>query len=321
LDGYTLGVFGTDVAAKTAFEAAVAKKSEVEGIVVYSRTESGKRISFLDEAEFPERVQGYSRLASLVDYAYYVFPKSGRLTAADGELVVLLDGMGVKGSVLVLDESVPTDMVQSVLKGSSLANFHVERRTSGSPVIDLSTLSPREDSPSKGCLIYVDRVFPVKGVGIVVLGFVLSGAVSLHDEFRMTPGPAAKKVEVKGIQVNDVDQESVGRGIRVGLSLRGVELKDIEKTCWLDDGSFTLSDRLDVQFVQSKYYKQPVEGREMHLQLPGELLPSKFTSQDSSSLISAQLPYAVPCWKGMRTVVLDLNAKGLRVAGGCTVSL
>ncbi len=41
MDGITVGVFGTDKQSKASFEAAVAKKSEAEGIEVYTRTEGG----------------------------------------------------------------------------------------------------------------------------------------------------------------------------------------------------------------------------------------------------------------------------------------
>ena len=81
----------------------------------------------------------------------------------------------------------------------------------------------------------------MKGVGVVVLGFVLGGKVSVHDQLRLMPSADGKKAEVRGIQVSDEDQETVGRGLRVGLSLKGVELKDLDKVSWMDDGSASRS--------------------------------------------------------------------------------
>ena len=52
----------------------IAKKSEVEGMIVYHRNESGKRFSFLDDPQFPDTIQGYSRIASISDHAYYLLP-------------------------------------------------------------------------------------------------------------------------------------------------------------------------------------------------------------------------------------------------------
>src|SRR5690348_15142070 len=86
VDGISVGVFGTDSEVKAAFESAVAKKSEAEGISVFTRTEGGRRYSLLDTDDFPGRIQGYSRIASVCDHALYIFPKSGKLTPPDGEL-------------------------------------------------------------------------------------------------------------------------------------------------------------------------------------------------------------------------------------------
>ena len=42
-------------------------------------------------------------------------------------------------------------------------------------------------------------------------------------------------------------------------------------------------------------------------------------TDDGSGIFTATLPAPVPSWEGMRVVVVDLNGKGLRVAGGGTV--
>ena len=311
----TVGVFGTDSRAKSAFESAVAKKSEAEGIVVYHRTDAGRRISLLDTVDYPDRIQGYSRIASICDYAYYFFPANGTLTPPDGELAVLLDAFGVQGTSILLD-TVPSELIRSYLKGTSVADFPTDSRASTSSVLDPSGITPRPSLPKEGSMVYVDRAFSVKGVGTVALGFVLSGRVMVHDRLRPISGPTGVTAEVRGIQVNDVDFDSAERGIRVGLSLRGVDPKDLDKCHWLDDGSFKLTDQLDLRYNQSPYYRQEVQGRDMHIQVPGEMIPAKFTSAGGTT--NAKLPAMVPVWEGMQVGVFDLNAKTLRVAGGAT---
>jgi hypothetical protein len=315
MEGRTIGIFGTDQALKTSFEDSIAKKSEVEGIIVYHRAESGTRFSFLDDAQFPDKIQGYSRIASLSDQAFYLYPKSGTLTPPDGELAVLLDSFKLRGAVELIDCGFADDAIASAFKGTSLAQYRVERRSGGSSVVDLSAVEVSPSMPRSGLLVYIDRAFSVKGVGVVVLGFVLSGQVSVHDKLRLIPSSGEKVAEVKGVQVNDVDQEAAGRGIRVGLSLRGVELKDLEKTSWLDDGSFRLTTSLDFDLQKSPFYRQPLDGRTLHLQLPGEAVVSSLKSGQGTRC-SAELASQAPVWEGMRVCVLDLNAKGLRVAGG-----
>jgi hypothetical protein len=318
VEGITVGVFGTEQETKSAFISSVAKKSEAEGISVFHRVEGGHRFSFLDTSDYPERVQGYARIASISDHALYLFPKSGRPSAPDGELAVLLGSLGLPGTLELMDGSVEPDGVVSYMKGTTVASYRVEERSSASSAIDLSYAAPRQDWPSKGTLVYIDRAFSVKGVGTVALGFVLAGRISIHDQLRPVPGPDGMKVDVKGIQVNDVDVDAVGRGIRVGLSLRGVEAKDLEKSHWMDDGSFALTDSPTFRFAKSPFYKQEIVGRDLHLQLPGEMLTATF-AEAGPGLVKASLPTEIPVWEGMRAAVVDLNGKALRVAGGATL--
>jgi selenocysteine-specific translation elongation factor len=316
LEGRLIGTFGTDAAAKGGLLGPITKKSESEGgIVVHRRVDAGINYSFLDDAQFPERVQGYSRIASMADYAFYVLPKFGKIAAPDGELAVMLDAFGLDGAIIAVDEEPPAG-IGSYFKGTRLEGFEALSRSSQSSVIDLASVKAGLNSPPRGTLVYIDRAFSVKGVGVVVLGFVLGGTVTIHDKLRLIPSTEGKKAEVRGIQVSDEDQERVGRGLRVGLSLKGVELNDLDKVSWMDDGSFQVRDRLAFDFRPSKFYKQPVDGRDLHLQLPGELVTCKLKAEASGGPVAASLPSEVPVWEGMHVGVVDLNGKGLRLAGG-----
>lgn len=203
------------------------------------------------------------------------------------------------------------------MKGTPVALHRPDERQSQSSAIDLSSARPRSDFPTERTLIYIDRVFAVKGVGTVALGFILSGTVSIHDQLRPIPGPSDLRADVKGIQVNDVDFESAGRGLRVGLSLRGVEPKDLERSHWLDDGSFAVSEAPSFDFVKSPFYRQEIASRDLHIQLPGEIVPAKFILKGGNT-VTAQLPRPVPVWEGMKAGLIDLNGGSLRVAGGAT---
>ena len=315
--GYLIGVFGTRQDLKSAFESSIAKKNEAEGIIIYVRSDEGTKYSYLDDASYPEKIQGYSRIASISDYAHYVFPTDGKLSSFDGELAVLLDAYSLKGSVEIMDSQVSAyqDMIKSTFNGVSISSYPLEERSSKSSVMDLSRIKQNGAWPKNGTLIYIDRAFNVKGVGLVVLGFVLCGRVSVHDRLRLIPS-SEKFAEVKGIQVNDEDQDSVGRGMRVGLSLKGVELKDLEKISWLDDGSFNLDRKLLIEFNQSRFYKNSTEDRDIHVQCNGELIVARMTKAGDARMRAIELQSPIPVWEEMRLCLIDLNGKPLRVMGG-----
>jgi len=318
LEGTLIGVFGSNPALKSAFLSSVGKKSETEGIVVYQRNEAGKKYSFLDDKSFPDKIQGYSRIASIADYALYMLPQDGKLAPTDGELAVLLDALDVDGAIEAVDSSLPdvSGVVKASFKGLKLASYRIESRDSKSSVFDMSSVGQRTNYPSGSTLIYIDRAFSVKGVGLVVLGFVLAGSVSVHDKLRLIPSESGKMAEVKGIQVSDEDQESSGRGIRVGLSLKNVELKDFAKVSWMDNGASKISSEVEFDFKQSKYYKQPTVDRDLHFEANGEFVVSRIVQGKSPDTRIAKLSENIPVWDGMPVCVLDLNSKPLRVVGG-----
>ncbi|MDV3293745.1 MAG: hypothetical protein LYZ70_05695 [Nitrososphaerales archaeon] len=321
MEGYTIGVFGTEPAVKTAIESSLGTKSEAEGTIVYHRTESSKKITFLDDTQYPERIQGYARVASIADYAFYFFPSAGRISAPDGELAVLLDSFSVKGAIELVDGSGTPELARRALKGTAVGGYPIQERNAKSTVLDIAPVGAREDFVTNGTLVYVDRAFTVKGIGTVALGFVRSGSVTVHDQLCPIPGDEGKRADVRGIQVNEEDFGSVGRGIRVGLSFRGVGPDDLQKTRWLDDGTFEVSDMLNVDFRKSSFYTQSLDAREMHVQLPGELVAASVMAGSSEEELTLKLRAPVPVWHGMRVALVDLNAKALRVAGGGSCKL
>ncbi|MGB1818292.1 MAG: EF-Tu/IF-2/RF-3 family GTPase [Candidatus Poseidoniaceae archaeon] len=79
--------------------------------------------------------------------------------------------------------------------------------------------------------IAVDQYFQVKGIGLVVIGYVQSGKVSVHD--RVSVFPSGGSAEVKSLQVMDTDVTQSFSGDRVGLALRNGNASDFSNGCIL----------------------------------------------------------------------------------------
>ena len=109
----------------------------------------------------------------------------------------------------------------------------------------LADLSPRSE---EGWLrIPVDRVFVIKGHGVVVTGTALAGRVTVGDEIVILPdgppgadGPGApgpgkvarsggRRARVREIQVHGEAVESASAGQRVALNLSGLDKQDIAR--------------------------------------------------------------------------------------------
>jgi len=74
--------------------------------------------------------------------------------------------------------------------------------------------------------VTIDKAFPVKGVGVVLLGIVTAGEVKAHDKLKLSSG---KELQVRSIQVQDEDRDSAGEGARVGLAVKDADERDVEK--------------------------------------------------------------------------------------------
>jgi selenocysteine-specific translation elongation factor len=90
----------------------------------------------------------------------------------------------------------------------------------------IEIIQEHDAPPGSDLRIDIDKAFPVKGVGTVVLGIVTSGTVKVHDNVLHTSG---KTGSIRSIQSQDEDVKEAGTGTRVGLAMKGIEYEDIDK--------------------------------------------------------------------------------------------
>lgn len=76
----------------------------------------------------------------------------------------------------------------------------------------------------------IDRVFNVKGSGLVVTGTAVAGQVKIGDEFFLSSG---HKVRIKGIHAQNTPSEIGLAGQRLALNLANVEKEQIERGHWI----------------------------------------------------------------------------------------
>ena len=88
----------------------------------------------------------------------------------------------------------------------------------------LDRIVSRKEQHGGEVRIDIDKAFPVKGIGTVVLGVVTRGVVKVHDSLYHSSG---KQITIKSIQSQDVDVIEAGYGTRVGLAIKGLEYDQI----------------------------------------------------------------------------------------------
>ena len=135
-----------------------------------------------------------------------------------------------------LDPAQSSVIAVSSLTGSGLDDLRVALVKAAADV-------PTRDSAALARLP-VDRVFTMKGFGVVVTGTLVSGTIRAEDELEVSPG---QHVRVRGVQVHGQAAEHAVAGERTALNLAGVTTDDLARGMVLAPPStFNSTSRVDV---------------------------------------------------------------------------
>jgi len=186
------------------------KKGTTNGITFFNRKAEGKYITVLAPTSIEEK---YYAIAQSIMLANVVVLSTARIDTIFGESLIAASLLSKP--LLITDD---TD-ASSLLKG--MRDYKIVSRSSV-----LSLLPGFAQSAEGATKVEIDRAFPVKGVGDVLLGIVLSGEVKVHDTLMHTSG---KQVAIRSIQAQDEDIESASKGVRVGLAIKGIGYEEFEK--------------------------------------------------------------------------------------------
>jgi selenocysteine-specific elongation factor len=228
------------------------------------RLPDGTEIDFVD-------VPGHERLvgnmlvgAGEIDAALLVVAADDGPRAQTLEHLELLDALGIGDGVAVVTKAdlagpertaTVVEAVGTLLGRTTLAGIPVlaVSSTTGAGLDELSRalvelrdrLTDRalDAASPKGVRLAVDRVFSVKGRGVVVTGTHHGARIERGAILRLEPG--GRKVRARELQVHGTPVEAVAGGGRVALNLAGVEATDIARGAVLaTDPAIRPTDRL-----------------------------------------------------------------------------
>ncbi|MEM0132634.1 EF-Tu/IF-2/RF-3 family GTPase [Acidiplasma sp.] len=208
----------------------IAKAGTNSDITLYHRKDGDRIFTFIEPSKYPDK------LSSLTDS---IFPAdiaviSGKnLDKHFGEVIVALDLMGKKNGFIISDED-KKDIIKKIISNTNLRNYNIFTGRPMELVDQLSDVIP--ERKLNGNYTLIDHFFKVRGVGTVALGFVLSGEIKKHDKLIISD--IDKEIEIKSIQMNDVDVESASTGSRVGLALKNIEPESMSRGMLLSDKPF-----------------------------------------------------------------------------------
>jgi selenocysteine-specific translation elongation factor len=302
------------------------KKGTTSDITFYNLKKGEATVTFIEPTRYPEKLSSLFYAVSVSDRIVLVVDE---INATFGECLLMLQCAGKSMGYLILKNYISLDQISPLIKGTVLEHYEViEEDIVGlrERLLEISVKrtahQKTHDAGIKGA-VPVDAHFNVKGVGVVVLGFVAQGIIKKHDTLRVLP--TEKTAQIRSIQKHDEDADSAVAGDRVGLALKNIESEDLDR-------GFVLTNDPMIKFATTitgkaqivKYWPAPLkEGMVLYAGHWMQFLPARLEKTVVSSdwrmpVLTLSMEKALVYPSGARIVLHYLEGGKLRVVGFLT---
>ncbi len=193
----------------------IGKKGTENGVVFYNRRINDTNIVVLTPSDINEKYYGFAQSIFLCDI---VIISTRNLDALFGEAIIASDLLGKR--VVLTDDNGAEHITKNLSIDTEICN-----RENILQLIENIAINTKKES-SLDPKVVIDKAFPVKGVGDIALGIVINGTIKVHDNLVHTSG---KTISIRHIQSHDVDVESADASTRVGIAVKGIDSKDVER--------------------------------------------------------------------------------------------
>jgi selenocysteine-specific translation elongation factor len=280
--------------------AALGKKGTQLDITGYHTNFQGKLVNIIEPTAYPDKPTALAFALNVADFVVLLAETNAHL----GETLVLCSMLAKAHGAVVGN----TDM-EAYLREANLNYATYPSMDIAKPAILSHETAHKVDGPLKA---WVDQSFDVKGVGAVALGFIASGSFKIHDQISVWPKD--KKIEIRSIQKNDADVDHAFAGDRFGIRFKNLEASELSRGTVL--GHANVFHEIEASVTVPKYLKNP-PGRQLHAVAGLQSTPCK-TDKDLAlgKTTECLLEFEKQmCLHKDTLTLLDLNTKGLRVAG------
>jgi selenocysteine-specific translation elongation factor len=253
------------------------KKGTVSDITFYNLKKDETTVTFIEPSRYPEKLSSLFFAVSMAQKAILVVDE---INAQFGESVLMLDCAGMKDGILVLRNYITPEQVAPLVRDTVVEGYRIAEDDRFRLREELTEEAASRKDPAPGELprsgsVPVDHHFNVKGVGVVVLGGVIRGAIRKHDSLKVLP--TEHTALVRSIQKHDDDVDAAWEGDRVGLALKGVEVEALDRGFVLsNDTSLIASGTIHGRAVLVKYWPSALkEGMILYLGHWMQFLPAR----------------------------------------------
>lgn len=304
-------------------------------------TPAGTVLSFIDVPGHGDFIRTMIAGASGVDVAMLVVDAHEGWKPQTQEHLGILEVLAVPRAVPVLTKCDKVDH-----DARAFVEADIERRLSSSaiswsPIVRTSTrtgegiadlvesletlvLADRPDEPTGPTRLFIDRVFSMKGAGVVVTGTLERAPVRVGDELIVARTGAT--VRVRDIHVHGESVGSCPPRSRCALNLAGVRTDDLERgDALVPEGEWLTTTVFDASITTLSGQKRPVThigAHSVHVGTKHQSAKVRVIGADSiapgsSGLVRVRFPVAMALGPGDRFLLRDTGTN--TTIGGGTI--
>ena len=289
----SIAIIGQEGYGRSSLSAKLGKKGNVSDITMYDFAKGGQILTIIDSSGYPASPKPLMSALGMADIVLLCVPPS-EMNAVTGECVIAVDLLGSTRGIIVQtmsDRSNPYELeenakkIRLLLKGTTSQNWDIiplstttfegiEQLKEAINLFDTEVATEnltKNDLPAR---TVVDHSFNVKGIGSVILGRVIQGTI--HKQDKVMVHPVGQEIEIRNIQMHDEDKTSAGTGSRVGLALKGIQAKDVDRGHIISNNEIS-SNEIELECSVSKFSPGLSVGSTLHLYVTLQSTPVKIT--------------------------------------------
>lgn len=302
----TVGIFHDDSLAPD-----LGKKATESDMVLFHRKTDDEIFTFIYPVD--DKIIPKSQIMNMIDFAII---SAEQITPNLGETILMLDAIGIKKGIFIIPSYADITQLKKMIENTNLASFSFVDRNIHE-IMDHLTNIKIEKKSDANVAVAIDHSFHVKGIGEVILGFVIQGKIKKHDKLLLHP--LNKEVIVRSIQMQDKDVDLATSGSRVGLALKGVEIDDLSRGYILSNADNVISQTsCSLAFKKNPYFPEIKKGK-FHITVGLQTVPISIIEINDTH-VSIEMDKPIVYLPHQNFLLLDLNAEKLHLMGSGTIT-
>jgi selenocysteine-specific translation elongation factor len=284
------------------------KRGTLSDIVFYDRKLNDRIFTFIAPISFPDKIQTLPQVLNMTDFVVLNITQLDKYFA---EQIIAINSLDMRNGFLLHSYDIDEQRLNQMIKGTTIENF---KKIENLEILKNEINNLHSNSREGDLLMPIDHSFDVKGVGTVLLGGIKKGKIKIYDKLRILP--SNKEALIKSIQMHDDPVDESSSPSRVGLAVKGVSPRDIERGDIICSGEDTIkianTEILVTDFSKNKYYNGEITDTQTYLLSVGlQIKPLKILINNSKILLSLEKPIAY--YEKQKFLILKPDSKTTRI--------